>query len=78
MTNGFGIDPTQDIAGRIGCECFLCGLTIHGEPLWFGPVGALATKLPHHGHCLEGKSPLQVVTEYNRRLHDLANVARTA
>ena len=78
MAGTLGIDPTKDIAGVLGSECFMCGHEIVGaEPLFFGKPGDFGVRLPAHGSCLEGR-PLQVIVrEFQRRVQQMAGVKAT-
>lgn len=77
MAGTLGIDPTQDIAGVLGNECFVCGHTIYSKPGFFGPDGALTPKLPIHQKSCFLNTPLAtLIAEYHRRIADLAGLGR--
>lgn len=77
MSGGFGIDPSKDVAGIIGHECFLCGKPIiRVAPVFFGGEGDFAPKLPAHLLCLDGRQTTEIAAEYHRRISDLVNVRR--
>lgn len=69
-----GIDPTQDAAGILGDECFLCGKPRCNTS--FGPKGELSPQLAAHADCFHGRDVGDVIDEYTRRLHDLVGARR--
>lgn len=83
-TGTLGIDPEQDIAGRIGNECFMCGrpITDPDNLGMFGPKPAapelqpVVVELPVHLSCLHGVPWTITSREYERRIHDLADLKR--
>lgn len=76
MAGTLGIDPTQDIAGVLGNECFLCAHLIFANPRFFGPGSPLLPKLPCHEKCFLEHPLSHTVAEYHRRIADLAGVQR--
>lgn len=83
---GRGIDPTQDVAGILDGECFLCGKgRLVGSPCDadFGPDGQFQPRLPAHKACLRPHFTSRgisraVLLEYQRRIADLVSVRRFA
>ena len=71
-----GINPLEDIAGKLGAECFLCGKAITGEAHWFGKKGDLMPKLPCHLNCARSTTIDRVVVAYETIIADLAEVPR--
>lgn len=78
------IDPTQDVAGILGAECFMCGKPIHDGQQWanFGPRTSedpkleMAPQLPLHLACINDVQHEAVMNEYHNRIADLAGVKR--
>lgn len=73
-----GVDPTQDIGGRIGLECFVCGKPVlDAVPIFWKGTEWFHPKLPIHKAHLDAYDTNEIAAEYHRRISDLAEVART-